>query len=74
VSELPFLKKRGIARLRRMSGESKYGYSEDDEIIEQILVEMFTSLEAKDPAMLRNSIKALISIIKKEESHGSDAQ
>lgn len=53
-----------------MAGESRYGYSEDDEMIEHALDELFEAHDSKDHKKVISALHALIDIIKnKEESH-----
>ena len=53
--------------LRKMHGESKYGFSEDDELIESALDELMEALDTKDHSKLIQAVKALVHIIKNKE-------
>jgi 2-phospho-L-lactate transferase/gluconeogenesis factor (CofD/UPF0052 family) len=71
---LPFLKTREVPKLRRMSGISKYGFSEDDDLIENSLDELISALESKDHKSFVQALKALIQCVKnKEESNAADS-
>lgn len=65
--KLPFLKPKGWPKLRKMSGESRYGFSDDDELIEHALDELISAVEQKDAGRLEDAIKALVSVIKNRE-------
>ncbi len=73
MSNLPFLKKKVWPTERKMSGVSKYGYSEDDELIEQSLNELIHAIETKDHNQLSMALKALIDCVMNKESEKSDA-
>lgn len=66
---LPFLKKQGLPKLRKLSGESKYGFSEDDELIEHSLNELMQAVESKDHMKMSEAIKALIDCIMAKEGN-----
>ena len=69
---LPFLKPRTYPTLRKMSGESKYGLSEDDDLIEGALDELMEAHARKDHKGFMSAMNALIEFILNKE--GSDAQ
>mgnify|MGYP006919579531 CR=1 FL=1 len=50
-------------------GEARYGYSEDDDIIEQAMDELMAALEAKDGIKVHSAIEALIQFIQSKESN-----
>lgn len=55
-------------------GESRYGFSEEDDLIESILDELIAAREAKDFKHFMASLKTIIQLIKnKEDSHGADS-
>ncbi len=66
---LPFLKPKGWPMRRKMSGESRYGFSEDDDLIEDALEELIASLHAKDSGKLIQALSALIEVIRNKEDH-----
>jgi hypothetical protein len=68
---LPFLEKKGLPKLRKMSGESRYGFSEDDDLIESALDELQAAMEARNHSGIVSAIKALVQFIKNRE--GSNA-
>ena len=68
---LPFIHERKVPKLRKYAGESRYGFSEDDELIESALDELIEAMSAKDHAKVLESIQALIRCIKNRED--SDA-
>jgi hypothetical protein len=72
MNKLPFLKGTKWPRVGKPSGESKYGFSEDDDLMEQLLGELMAAYESKDHVALIDSLKALIHLIQSKE--GSDAQ
>lgn len=49
-------------------GESRYGFSEDDDLIEQALDELEAALHAKDNAKIHSAIEALVNFIHSKES------
>lgn len=72
MSMLPYLKSNRLPKLRKLSGESKYGFSEDDELIESSLNELMQAIETKDHKQLMSAIKALVDCIMNRESEGQD--
>lgn len=52
-----------------MSGVSKYGFSEDDDVIEHALDELEQAIDTKDKALLISAIVAIIHCIKNKEPH-----
>lgn len=72
MNKLPFLKGTKWPRVGKPAGESKYGFSEDDELLESLLGELMAAYESKDHIGLIDSLKALIQLIQTKES--SDAQ
>lgn len=63
-----------VPTLRKMSGTSKYGFDEDDELIESALHELSHAIESKDHQKLINSIKAIVECLMNkhsEENHAS---
>lgn len=67
VNQLPFLKPRAIPTERKLAGVSKYGFSEDDEVIEHALDELIAALHTKDSAQFMEALTALIETIKNKE-------
>lgn len=65
---LPFLKTRRPAKLRKQVGESRYGFSEDDELAESALEELTHAVETKDHKKLMSALHALIDCINSKES------
>ncbi len=63
MNKLPFLKGTKWPRTGKPSGESKFGFSEDDDLKEQLLAELTAAYEAKDHVALIDSLKALIHLI-----------
>lgn len=51
-----------------MSGESRYGFSEDDDLIEHALDELIESIDKKDHKGVIEALKSLIHVIKNQES------
>jgi hypothetical protein len=71
---LPFLKPKTWPRIGKPVGESRYGFSQDDDIIEQALDELMRALESKDGAKIHSAIEALVNLIHIRESNASDSQ
>lgn len=70
---LPFLKQKRWPGLAKISGESRYGFSEDDELAERSLDELMRALETKDQKAMLSALEALIDIImNRGESDASD--
>lgn len=72
VSRLPFLKEHSIPKLRKYSGESRYGFSEDDELVEAALNELIHAMDAKDHKKMVAAVMALIDCIMTREQKGQD--
>lgn len=71
---LPFLNKnKGWPTKAKILGESRYGYSEDDEIIEHALDEIIHAMDSKDHTKLMEALTALIELIRGKE-HAPDTQ
>jgi hypothetical protein len=71
VNALPFLKPKGWPTLRKMSGESRYGYSEDDEMIERALDELLAAMDSKDHSKAYKAIQAIVHVIKNKEHNAT---
>lgn len=54
------------------SGESRYGFSEDDDLIEGALGELMSALEAKDGGKIHSAIEALVNFIHSKEFEDAD--
>jgi hypothetical protein len=73
MNKLPFLQPKGWPKLRKMSGTSKFGFSEDDELIEQALSELSQAIENKDHKQMMSALSALIEcIMSREDDDGPD--
>ena len=70
--KLPFLEPKGWPQKRKLSGVSKYGFSEDDDIIEQALDEFISAVQNKDHMKMASALEALIDCIMNKESAGED--
>jgi hypothetical protein len=62
--KLPFLEKKGLPKLRKMSGESRYGFSEDDDLIDSALDELLAAIASRSHSQIVKSIKALVGLIR----------
>lgn len=71
--KLPFLKPDSWPKLAKPTGESRYGFSEDDDLIEDALNELIQAIDSKDPKKLIQSLRALIDVIREKESAHADA-
>lgn len=69
---LPFLKHKGVPKLRKQVGESRYGFSEDEEMIEHAIDELIAAKESKDSHKFIEALKALIHCIKNREAPHAD--
>lgn len=72
MNKLPFLNSNKIPKLRTQSGESKYGFSEDDELIESSLNELIQAVDSKDHSQFIKALNALIECVMAREE-ASDA-
>lgn len=72
MNALPFLKPKGWPQLRKMSGESRYGYSEDEELIDKSLDELIAALESNDHSKAVAAIHALVNVIRNKEINHAD--
>lgn len=72
MNKLPFLQPKGWPKLRKQAGVSKYGFSEEDELIEQALKEVHQAIESKDHKLLASSVMALIDCIMAKEPSGDN--
>ena len=72
---LPFLKPKQWPRIAKpLVGESRYGFSEDDDLIEQALDELCRAMATKNASQLVSAITALVECIRsREESRGDNA-
>lgn len=70
MSNLPFLKPHGWPTKAKIAGESKYGFSEDDELIESALDELIEAVHSKDH---RAAIKALHALLRCLESQDGES-
>ena len=61
-------------RIGKPAGESKYGFSEDDELLESLLSELQAAYESKDHVALIDALKALINVIKNKEASDAEPQ
>lgn len=73
MNQLPFLKPKGPAKLRKLAGVSKYGFNEEDEIIESALNELAHAIETKDHKLMLGALSALIDCIMNKEHGDEDA-
>ena len=64
---LPFLKKNKLPASVRQPGESRFGFSEDEEMSEDAIKELIQAIESKDHSKLMQSLKALIEIIRSKD-------
>lgn len=71
---LPFLKEKTWPRVAKPMGESRYGYSEDDDLIEVALDELMAALESKDGSKIHSAIEALVDFIRNKESADAGVQ
>ena len=72
MNALPFLKPKGWPKLRKYAGESRYGFSEDDELIEHALDELLEAVQSKDHRKLTSAIMALVDVIMTREANGEE--
>lgn len=56
-----------MPKLRKMAGESKYGFSEEEELQEAAIHELMEAVDSKDHKRLMEAIHALIDCIHSEE-------
>jgi len=73
MSALPFLKSRQPAKLRKQAGESRYGFSEDEEIKEKMIEELMHAVESQDHKKAMQALMALIDMIMAKEPEEHDA-
>ncbi len=73
MNQLPFLNDQKIPKLRKLSGVSKYGFSENDELVESALKELIQAVESKNHSELIMAVKALIDCIMAKEQGEGDA-
>lgn len=73
MSALPFLNSRKVPRLRTQVGESRYGFSEDEELCEHALKELSEAVDSKDHKRLMDAIKALVECMLAKHSRSEDA-
>lgn len=72
---LPFLKPRQIPKKRVYAGEVRYGFSEDDELIEHALDELMEAMASKDHKKFMSALMALVHCVKnREDSDAPDSQ
>lgn len=61
--QLPFLKAKQWPRKLKLTGEARYGYSEDDELKGSALQELCEAVDSKDSKKITQALKALIHMI-----------
>ena len=71
--QLPFLKNKTWPRVAKPAGESRYGFTEDDDLIESSLEELMRAHAAKDGRQFMDALEALIHIIQEKEGAHGDA-
>ena len=64
MSNLPFLKPKGLPTERKLSGVSRYGFDEDDELIDTALDELIKAMDEKDHKKIIHCIHCLSHFIK----------
>jgi hypothetical protein len=70
VKTLPFLKKSKWPQMARPMSEVQYGFSDDDELVEQALDELMSAIESKDGKRFGDALSLLIELIRsKDASH-----
>jgi hypothetical protein len=65
---LPFLKKNKLPRIAGPMGESRYGFSEDDEMSEDAIKELMEAIESKDKSKLMKALSALVEVIRNKNA------
>lgn len=73
MNNLPFLKEKSWPRIGKTPDESKYGFSEDDELKEEAVKELMQGLHAKDYQMISRAIEALVQVIKNKQTGNDNA-
>ena len=63
VKGLPFFKNKRWPRLAKVSGEARYGFSEDEELAEHLLDELERAIAGKDSKAFMSALQALIEVI-----------
>jgi hypothetical protein len=72
MTKLPFLQTEKLPKLRKLSGVSKYGFTEMDELVESALDELSQAIESKDHKSMMKAFSAIIDcVIDKEGDHAS---
>lgn len=71
--KLPFIKAKQWPISLKLSGESRYGFSDNDELIEEALDQLIHALGAKDGAALMEAIETLIHLIESRHDDAPDA-
>ena len=71
--QLPFLKNKTWPRVAKPAGESRYGFTEDDDLIESSLEELMRAHATRDGRQFMEALEALIHIIQETESAHGDA-
>jgi hypothetical protein len=63
VKGLPFFRNKRWPRLAKISGEARYGFSEDEELAEHLLDELDRAIAGKDSKAFMSALSALVEII-----------
>lgn len=71
MNSLPFLNKQKVPKLRKLSGVSKYGFDEGDELQEHALQELMDAVAAKDPSLLIQAVETLVQMIRTKNDEAS---
>ena len=69
-TSLPFLQPRGWPQKAKIVGESKYGFDEDDDMVDQALDELIAAIEAKDHRRSLAAVRALLQCLESHEGAG----
>jgi hypothetical protein len=73
MNQLPFLKENSWPRIAKPAEESKYGFSEFDDLKEQALSELVQAINSKDHKQMMEALSALIDCVMSKEGEGADA-
>ncbi len=65
---LPFLQKPKVPQLRKMSGVSKYGFSDEDELMEHACRELVDAYHAKDSKLMMQAMETLVELIRNKNA------
>jgi hypothetical protein len=74
MSMLPFQKENKWPKKAKVAGESRYGFSESEELMEDAVKELMAAIHVRDFEGVMDAIKALVLIIKNKHEESDNVE